>query len=104
MNAPEILSREKAAKTAIWAVTMTRVRIRQALGDNPWPRWHILSFTGPAGSESRGVVDLIAVRKDYGRPPPGLKTGDTLQIILIQAKGGNAAIEFATLNWLLSRV
>jgi hypothetical protein len=51
----------------------------------------LLSFTGPDGHESRGVVDLIAVRKDHGEPIPGTKRGDILQIILIQVKGGSAA-------------
>jgi len=65
-----------AAHTAKWAVIMAKVAIRQAIADNPWPHWHILSFTGPAGSESRGVVDLMAVRKDHGKPLPGTKLGN----------------------------
>lgn len=81
-----------AAHTAKWAVIMAKVAIRQAIADNPCPHWHILSFTGPAGSESRGLVDLIAIRKDHGKPLPGTKLGDALQIILIQAKGGSAAM------------
>jgi hypothetical protein len=68
---------------------------RQAIADKPWPHWHVLSFTGPAGSEARGVVDLIAVRKDHGKPIPGTKRGDALQIILIQVKGGSAAMPTA---------
>jgi hypothetical protein len=89
---PEYVRRfEIAAKTAKWAVTMTQVRIRQAIADNPWPHWHPLSFTGRDGRESRGVVDLIAVRKDHGEPPRGTRRGDALQIILIQVKGGSAA-------------
>jgi hypothetical protein len=44
---------------------MAQVRIRQAIADNPWPHWHLLSFLGPYGRESRGVVDLMAVRKDH---------------------------------------
>jgi hypothetical protein len=91
---PEYVRRfELSAETAKWAVTMTKVRIRQATADNPWPHWHILSFIGPDGHESRGVVDLIAVRKDHSEPLPGLKRGDALQIILIQVKGGSAATE-----------
>lgn len=84
-----------AAHTAKWAVTMAKVGIRQAIADNPWPHWHLLTFTGPAGREARGVVDLIAVRKDHGEPLPGTKRGDALQIILIQAKGGSAAMPTA---------
>ena len=89
---PEYVKRSKAAaKTARWAVTMTKVRIRQAVAENPWPHWHLLSFTGPGGRESRGVVDLIAIRKDHSEPQRGMKRGDALQIILIQVKGGSAA-------------
>jgi hypothetical protein len=42
--------------------------------------------------ESRDVVDLVAIRKDHGRPIAGTKRGDALQIILIQVKGGSAAM------------
>lgn len=77
--------------TAKWSVTMTKVRIRQAAANAPWPRWHILGFSGRAGGESTGVVDLIAIRKDHAQPSLGLKRGDAFQIILIQVKGGYAA-------------
>jgi|ERR1017187_10022480 hypothetical protein len=81
-----------AARTAKWAVTMTKVRIRQAVVKTPYPRWHFISFTGPTGVESKGVVDLIAVRKDHhSTPQAGLKHGDAFQMILIQVKGGSAA-------------
>ena len=80
-----------AARTAKGAVTMAQVAIRHAIKDNPWPHWHLLSFTGEHGRESRGVVDLIAIRKDHSEPIAGTKRGDTLQIILIQVKGGSAA-------------
>jgi hypothetical protein len=86
-------STEKAAHTAKWAVIMAKVGIRRAIAANPRPHWHLLTFTGKAGSESTGVVDMIAVRKDHGNPPlQGTKKGDVLQIILIQAKGGAAAM------------
>jgi hypothetical protein len=80
-----------AARTAKWAVTETQVAIRRAIKDNPWPHWHLLSFTGPDGRESRGVVDMIAIRKDHSDPAAGTKRGDALQLILIQVKGGSAA-------------
>jgi hypothetical protein len=80
-----------ARMTAKWAAIMTKVRIRHAVSDNPWPHWHLLDFTGKGGRESRGVIDLIAVRKDHSTARKGLKRGDVLQIILIQVKGGNAA-------------
>ena len=71
------------------AVMMTKVRIRQARA--PWPHWHLLTFCGPDGGEARGVIDLIAIRKDHGSPRTGLRRGDALQLILIQVKGGHAA-------------
>ena len=37
-------------------------------------------------------MDLLAVRKDHGKALAGTKRGDTLQIILIQVKGGTAAM------------
>jgi hypothetical protein len=80
-----------AVYTEKWAVTMTKVCIRQAVSASPWPHWHLLTFAGPDGGESRGVVDMIAIRKDHGDPLVGAKRGDLLQIILIQVKGGHAA-------------
>jgi len=70
---------------------MTKVCIRQAVAKTPFPRWHLLTFSGPDGGESRGVVDMIAIRKDHGAPCLGTKRGDAFQIILIQVKGGYAA-------------
>jgi hypothetical protein len=100
MKSAEYKRRFKLATyTERWAVTMTKVRIRQAVARAPYPRWHLLSFCGPEGGESRGVVDLIAIRKDHATPSNGSKRGDSFQIILIQVKGGYAAkptIEDAT--------
>src|SRR5271165_4885170 len=79
------------AYTTRWAITMAKVRIRQASAQKPWPRWHLLTFSGREGGESRGVVDLIAIRKDHRQPRGRTKRGDTFQIILIQVKGGFAA-------------
>lgn len=70
---------------------MTKVCIRQAVARAPFPRWHLLTFAGPDGGESRGVVDMIAIRKDHGDPLPGTKRGDAFQVLLIQVKGGYAA-------------
>jgi hypothetical protein len=82
----------KAARTARWAVTMTKVRIRRVLSRT---RWQLVSFYGKGGGESVGVVDLLAVRKDHGKPIAGTKRGDNFQIILIQVKGGGAAMPTA---------
>ena len=82
-------AQRKAAKTARWAVTMTKVRIRHVASRT---RWQLVSFWGVGGGESRGIVDLLAVRKDHGTPKRGTKRGDELQLMLIQVKGGGAAM------------
>ena len=84
----ELTAQQKAKKTGGWAVAMTKVRIRQILSRT---RWQLITFNGKAGGESVGVVDLLAVRKDHGKPVGGIKRGDALQMILIQVKGGSAA-------------
>ena len=84
---------KKAARVARWAVTLTKWNIRRVLARS---KWELIAFRGPAGGESRGVVDLLAVRKDHGTPPRGMNRGDRLQIVLIQVKGGRSA--WPTLN------
>jgi hypothetical protein len=81
-------AQQKAARTARWAVTMVKVRIRRVASRT---RWQLVTFYGKGGGESVGVVDLLAVRKDHGQPIAGIRRGDALQIILIQVKGGSAA-------------
>ena len=81
-------AQQKAALTARWAVTMVKVRIRRVVSRT---RWQLVTFYGKGGSESVGVVDLLAIRKDHSEPVPGIRRGDALQIILIQVKGGSAA-------------
>jgi hypothetical protein len=82
-------AQRKAAVTARWAVMMVKVRIRWVTSRT---RWQLVTFYGKSGAESVGVVDLLAVCKDHGEPVPGSKRGDALQIILIQVKGGSAAM------------
>jgi hypothetical protein len=53
-------------------------------------RWNLVEFGGETRSEARGIVDLIAIRKDHRRVGPGLKRGDLFEIVLIQTKGGSA--------------
>lgn len=53
-------------------------------------KWQIVSFNGKAGSESRGIVDLIAIRKNHTTAGGGLSKGDIFEIVLIQVKGGTA--------------
>jgi hypothetical protein len=85
-------AQKKAANTARWAVTMTKVRTRRVLSRT---RWQLVTFYGKAGGESIGVVDLLAIRKDHGSPRPGMKRGDALQTLLIQVKGGTSAMPTA---------
>lgn len=83
-------AQRKAASTARWAVTMTKVRIRRVLSRT---HWQLVTFCGASGSESVGIVDLLAVRKDHTLPRGrALKRGDALQLVLIQVKGGGAAM------------
>lgn len=43
------------------------------------------------GGEWRGIVDILAIRKDTSRPDDEiLKSGDLFEIILVQMKGGSA--------------
>jgi hypothetical protein len=53
-------AQRKSAKTARWAVTETKVRIRRVLSRT---RWQLVTFLGKGKGESTGVVDLLAVRK-----------------------------------------
>lgn len=63
----------------------------RALSSRIAHRWKFVSFRGANKGEWRGVVDLIAIRKD-SRQPSGevLKRGDLFDIVLIQVKGGSA--------------
>jgi len=81
-------AQQKAAMTARWAVTMAKVRIRRVSSRT---RWQLVTFYGKSGSESVGVVDMLAIRKNHGAPLGAMRRGDALQIILIQVKGGTGA-------------
>jgi hypothetical protein len=94
----ELTATEKARQTAIWATTMTRWHIGfvtngKRLGSakvKPIRRWQLVGFPGPGGRESAGIVDLLAIRKNHGKPKAPFKRGDLFEIILIQIKGGGA--------------
>jgi hypothetical protein len=49
----------------------------------------LVEFGGITGAESRGIVDILAVRKNHQKVD-GLKRGDLLDLVLIQTKGGSA--------------
>jgi hypothetical protein len=63
-----------------------------ARGQSGGARWHVVNFLGPANCESRGVVDLLAVRKDHGTQGGAVKKGDLFDLVLIQVKGGTAPL------------
>ena len=54
-------------------------------------RWQFVGFAGPAGSESRGIVDLLAIRRDHLTSDDRFKVGDLFDIVLVQIKGGSAS-------------
>lgn len=75
-----------ARKTAKWAVTMTKWAITYT---SQGVAWKVVDFLGPGKGESRGVVDLVAIRRNHRISEPPLKRGDLLEILLIQVKGGS---------------
>jgi hypothetical protein len=76
----------KAHATGRWAEI-----IFGALSSRVANRWKFVSFRGANRGEWRGVVDLIAIRKNTKQPSSGsLKRGDLFDIMLIQVKGGAA--------------
>ncbi len=76
----------KAHATGRWAETMFK-----ALSTRVATRWKFLSFRGAGKGEWRGVVDVLAIRKNTSPPTAAeLKRGDLFEIILVQIKGGSA--------------
>src|SRR3972149_10570590 len=88
-RAPEEMSPgRKAHPTAKWARTMTKWLVTYSRRTGA--KWNLGDFGGKTKSEARGIVDLIAIRKDHRQDGPGLKRGDLFEIVLIQTKGGSA--------------
>lgn len=83
-----VLAAQRAQRTATWAKTMTKVLISQSSGSQP--AWHVINFLGPNKSEARGIVDLVAIRRNQQAPKAPLKRGDLFEIVLLQVKGGSA--------------
>lgn len=79
---------KKAQHTAKWARTMTKWLVTYS--HRTGARWNLVDFGGRTMSEARGIVDLLAIRKDHRRDGAGLKRGDLLEMILIQTKGGTS--------------
>lgn len=86
MRSQTIPAHVKAHATGRWAEIIFR-----ALSSRVADRWRFVSFRGINKSEWRGVVDLVAIRKNSKEPSNGLlKRGDLFDIVLIQIKGGSA--------------
>jgi hypothetical protein len=79
---------QAAQKTSRWAKTMTKWLITRSRQTGV--KWQLVEFGGRTGSESRGIVDIIAIRKDHRSANESLKRGDLFDIVLIQTKGGGA--------------
>ncbi len=85
--APTLLPHEKAFASGRWAEIIFR-----ALSARVAHRWRFISFRGLGKGESRGIVDVLAIRKDTSKPADALlRRGDFFEFILIQIKGGTAA-------------
>ena len=90
MNAKQpvdwIAAAVKAAATGKMANTLAK-----ALAKRYSDRWQFVDFLGPAGRESAGIVDILAIRKSGLNPDlDGLKKLDLFDIWIIQVKGGSA--------------
>ena len=83
---------KRAGNTDRWTEILFR-----ALATRVAKRWRFVSFRGIGGREWRGIVDVIAIRKDTSHSDHELlKSGDLFDIILIQMKGGSAGMPSAT--------
>jgi len=52
-----------AQETGTWAKKMTKYLIRKVTKKSPY--WEIVRFEGKKGGEPVGIVDLVAIRKDF---------------------------------------
>ena len=67
----------KAQRTAQWARIMTKWLVTYS--HRAGATWNVVEFGGKTGSESAGIVDLLAIRKDHQHQRAGLKRGDLLR-------------------------
>ena len=94
-----VAAAKKAARTRRQNVAVAKARrngrvaetLFRALTARLQSRWRLVSFRGRRGGESRGVVDVLAVRRrTRGGAEYGLRSGDLFEFILVQLKGGDA--------------
>ena len=70
---------EKAANTDRWTEILFK-----ALSARAAQRWRFVSFRGLGGGEWRGIVDILAIRKDTTVSKHDLlKSGDLFDFILV---------------------
>jgi hypothetical protein len=79
---------KKAKRTGRWAKTMTKWLVTFA--SRRGSVWQFVSFEGPGGGESRGIVDFVAIRRNHRSVHRELKAGDLFEVIFVQVKGGGA--------------
>jgi len=79
---------QKAIHTAKWARTMTKWLVTHS--GKGGVKWRLVEFGGKRGHESKGIVDMIAIRKNHTTTEEAGHLGDLLEIVLIQVKGGSS--------------
>lgn len=79
---------QKALHTAKWARTMAKWTITQS--SKGGVKWQVVQFNGKGGQESKGIVDMLAIRKNHRPTDAQIKRGDLFEMILVQVKGGSA--------------
>jgi hypothetical protein len=72
-----------------WAIRFSTTGKRS--GTAAVKRWQFVAFAGPFGGESRGIVDLVAIRRDHRENEAPFLLGDLFEIVFVQIKGGSAA-------------
>jgi len=87
----------RARTTAQWATKMTLDAIAhatsgQGAGTKVHKKWQCIHFPGPNGGESRGIVDLLTIRRDHHTETEHLSRGDLFEMLLVQVKGGGAPL------------
>jgi len=84
-----------AKKTAKTATTLAKAHLKRESNKHKG-RWQWVDFLGPNGSESAGIVDILAIRKKWDIPAQAefksLKHLDIFDIMLVQVKGGSAPV------------
>ncbi|MGQ9691761.1 MAG: hypothetical protein ACUVQY_11025 [Thermoproteota archaeon] len=88
---------KKAAKTRKWRRAQKKAHATY-VNTKTFTKWNLskkgfksITFESKKGFEYKGIVDLVAVRRNNKKP-------DELEIVLFQMKGGNAKITEAEIE------